>query len=151
MFTRGLFGRTENTVPADCCERKILFWQDVNNDSVRWLASRQPASQPAELRPQFHRKIVLCPTCRLIDMSCLLIHKQKQQPSPPLLISLAYQLGVCQEMQLLILVLVVVNVIKCLSISDTLKHRVSFILSLHQAVIRERQSIDMCRSHFRCM
>ena len=30
----------KNTVSADCCERKILFWQDVNSDFVRWLASR---------------------------------------------------------------------------------------------------------------
>ena len=38
----------KNTVPADCCERKILFWHDVNSVFVRWLASRQPASQPVE-------------------------------------------------------------------------------------------------------
>ena len=38
----------KNTVPADYCEKKIMFWQDVNSDYVRWLASRQPASQPAE-------------------------------------------------------------------------------------------------------
>ena len=38
----------KNTVSADCCERKILFWQDVNSDFVRWLTSRQSASQPAE-------------------------------------------------------------------------------------------------------
>ena len=30
----------KNTVPADCCERKILFWQDVNSDFVSWLASQ---------------------------------------------------------------------------------------------------------------
>jgi len=39
----------KNTVLADCCERKILFWQDVNNDSVSWLAS-----QPAGLKPAEH-------------------------------------------------------------------------------------------------
>jgi len=43
----------KNTVSADCCEKKILFWQDVNSDFVTWLATRQSASQPAEhgLRP----------------------------------------------------------------------------------------------------
>ena len=39
----------KNTVLADCCERKILFWQDVNSDSVSWLAS-----QPAGLKPAEH-------------------------------------------------------------------------------------------------
>ena len=30
----------KNTVLANCCERKILFWQDVNSDSMSWLASQ---------------------------------------------------------------------------------------------------------------
>jgi hypothetical protein len=36
-----------------------------------------------------------------------------------------------------------VNVVKCLRISDDLKHIISFILSLQQAVTREMQPIDM--------
>jgi len=38
----------KNIVSADCCERKILFCQDINSNFVRWLASRQSASQSAE-------------------------------------------------------------------------------------------------------
>ena len=38
----------KNTVPADCCERKILFWQDVNSDFVKWLASQPASHQLAE-------------------------------------------------------------------------------------------------------
>ena len=34
----------KNTVPVDCCERKILFWYDVNSDFVR-----ARTSQPNEL------------------------------------------------------------------------------------------------------
>ena len=39
----------KNTVPADYCERKILFWQDVNSDSVR-----EKTSQPAGFKPAEH-------------------------------------------------------------------------------------------------
>jgi len=39
----------KNTVPANCCERKILFWQDVNSDSVR-----RKTSQPAGFKPAEH-------------------------------------------------------------------------------------------------
>ena len=38
----------KNTVPADCCERKILFWQDVNSDSVRGKTSQPAGFKPAE-------------------------------------------------------------------------------------------------------
>ena len=38
----------KNTVPADCCERKILFWQDVNSDSVREKTSQPAGNKPAE-------------------------------------------------------------------------------------------------------
>ena len=38
----------KNTVPADCCEKKILFCLDVNSISVSELASRAQPSQPAE-------------------------------------------------------------------------------------------------------
>ena len=38
----------KNTVPADCCERKILFWQDVNSDSVRGKISQLAGNKPAE-------------------------------------------------------------------------------------------------------
>ena len=53
----------KNTVPADCCERKILFWHDVNSVFVRWLASRQPASQPAEHSLNLRRSTA----CSLVD------------------------------------------------------------------------------------
>ena len=37
----------KNTVSTDYYERKILFWQNVNNNFMRWLpAGNQPASQP---------------------------------------------------------------------------------------------------------
>ena len=41
LYSAGL----KNTVPADCCERKILFWHDVNSDFVRTRTSQQPAEQ----------------------------------------------------------------------------------------------------------
>ena len=38
----------KNTVPADCCERKILFWQDVNSDFVSGETSQTAGFKPAE-------------------------------------------------------------------------------------------------------
>jgi len=45
----------KNTVPADCCERKILFWQDVNSDFVRDKTSQLAGNQPAERPPSFQQ------------------------------------------------------------------------------------------------
>jgi len=38
----------KNTVPVDCCERKILFWQDVNSNFVRARTSQPAGLKPAE-------------------------------------------------------------------------------------------------------
>ena len=38
----------KNIVPADCCERKILFRQDVNGDFVRARTSQPAGLKPAE-------------------------------------------------------------------------------------------------------
>jgi len=38
----------KNIVLADCCGKKILFWQDVNSDSVSDRASQPAGNQPAE-------------------------------------------------------------------------------------------------------
>ena len=43
----------KNTVTADCCERKILFWQDVNSDLLSGLASQPAGNQPAEQPARF--------------------------------------------------------------------------------------------------
>jgi len=45
--------RQDWKILADYCERKILFQQDVNSDSVSWLAS-----QPAGLKPAEHAQFI---------------------------------------------------------------------------------------------
>jgi len=51
----------KNIVLADCCERKILFWHNVNSDSVSWLVS-----QPAGLKPAEHAQIFAGVYVRLV-------------------------------------------------------------------------------------
>ena len=38
----------KNTIPADCCERKILFWQDVNSNFMSGGTSQPAGFKPAE-------------------------------------------------------------------------------------------------------
>jgi len=49
----------KNTVPADCCEKKILFWQDVNSDFVRDKTSQLAGNQPAERAQKM--RVSVCP------------------------------------------------------------------------------------------
>jgi len=50
----------KNTVPADCCERKILFWQDVNSDFVRDGTSQPAGFKPAEHALRLQNSILNC-------------------------------------------------------------------------------------------
>ena len=49
---------------VDGCERKILFWQDVNSDSVSWLVSQPAGLKPAEhdlgLKDSSRKVVVIC-------------------------------------------------------------------------------------------